>query len=84
MSPAQVQKLLDELCVVLGFCLPPGEQARIRSSPPGEVESFVDAVILAEGLDPAVGVSLTVRRSIRDRVFRHFRAAGEASATECE
>lgn len=73
MSSAQVEALLYELCVVLGFCLPPDEQVRLRESPPTEVDAFTDAVIRAEGLDPDADIPLHLRRDIRSRVAEHFR-----------
>jgi len=74
MSSAQVEALLYELCVELGFCLPPGEQARLRESPPTNVNAFTDAVIRAEGIDPA-DIQLRMRRDIRSRVAEHYRKA---------
>jgi hypothetical protein len=47
-----LQRVLDDLCVVLGFCLGPAENARLRSDPPEGVDAFVDAVIRSEGMDP--------------------------------
>ena len=78
LSPAQVELLLDELCVVLGFCLPPDEQARLCEAPPTDVDAFTDAVIRAEGLDPDAGISLNLRRDMKARVAKHFRAAEDA------
>jgi hypothetical protein len=75
MSSAQVEALLYELCVVLGFCLPPDAQARLRKSPPTDVDAFTDAVIRAEGLDPHADIPLHMRRDIRARVVEHFRKA---------
>jgi hypothetical protein len=50
---SEVQRLLDELCVKLGFCLPPEEARLLRRSPPADVDSFTDAVFDAEGIgDP--------------------------------
>jgi hypothetical protein len=75
MSSAQVEALLYELCAVLGFCLPPDEQAQLRESPPTDVDAFTDAVIRAEGLDPHADIPLHMRRDIRSRVAEHFRKA---------
>ncbi len=75
MSPPQVEALLAELCVVLGFCLPPDEQARLRESPPNDVDAFTDAVIRAEGLDPHADIPRHLRRDMRARVAEHFRKA---------
>jgi hypothetical protein len=75
LSSPQVEALLYELCVVLGFCLSPDEQARLRESPPTEVDAFTDAVIRAEGLDPHADIPLHLRRDVRARVAEHFRKA---------
>jgi hypothetical protein len=48
----RVQVLLDELCIDLGFCLSPVDQDRLRHEPPLVSDAFVDAVFIAEGLDP--------------------------------
>lgn len=54
-----MEKVLDDLCVVLGFCLHvlgfclhPEEKAKLRTDPPSGVDAFTDAVIRAEGMDP--------------------------------
>ena len=75
LSPTQVEALLYELCVVLGFCLPPDEQARLRESPPTDVDAFTDAVIRAEGLDSYANIPIHLRRDMRARVAEHFRKA---------
>jgi hypothetical protein len=75
LSPAQVEALLHELCGALGFCLPSDEQARLRESPPTDVDSFTNAVIRVEGLDPFVDIPLHLRRDLRTRVEEHFRMA---------
>ncbi len=45
MSPRQIELLLEELCVVLGFCLPPDANVRLMHEPPTDVDAFTDAVI---------------------------------------
>ena len=77
LSPAQVEALLYELCGVLGFCLPPDEQARLRESPPTDVDEFTDAVIRAEGLDPHADIPRHLHRDVRARVAEHFRKADD-------
>jgi hypothetical protein len=73
MLPEKIEALLYELCVVLGFCLPPDVQARLKSNPPSDIDEFADAVIRAEGLDPYTDIPLHLRRDVRDRVAKHFR-----------
>jgi len=75
MSPRQAERLLEELCVALGFCLPPDASARLMHEPPTDIDAFTDAVIRAEGLDPCADIPLQLRRDVRARVANHFRAA---------
>jgi hypothetical protein len=70
--PPNVESLLDELCVDLGFCLPPDARVRLQDAPPRDVDAFTDAVFVAEGLDPRLDKRL--RRQVRERVVRHFGA----------
>ena len=67
----RVQVLLDELCAKLGFCLSPGVQRRLRESAPGDVDTFTDAVLEAEGVDPRHNKQL--RRTVRDTIEWHMR-----------
>jgi len=73
--------LLEELCVDLGFCLPPHEQARIQEKPETDIDAFTDDVIRSEGLDPYVDITLHLRRKVRAIVVRHFKAAENASSS---
>lgn len=63
--------LLEELCVDLGFCLPPDAQARLIDEPPDGIDEFTDAVIQAEGLDPSV-IPRPLRSAVRERVARYL------------
>jgi hypothetical protein len=75
MIPSEVSSLLYELCVDLGFCLPPEEQSRLRSQPPTTIDAFTDAVFRAEGMDPLVHPQL--RKQVRHCVAKHFRTASD-------
>jgi hypothetical protein len=75
LSPKQVEALLYELGVVLGFCLPLDAKARLMQEPPADTDEFTDSVICAEGLDPHADIPLHLRRDIRARVAKHFKAA---------
>ena len=81
MSPRQIDLLLQELCVDLGFCLPPDELIRIREKPEIDVDAFTDVVIRAEGLDPQGDISLNLYRKVRAVVVKHFRAAEDKLST---
>jgi hypothetical protein len=76
----EVGWLLEELCVDLGFCLAPADQAQIRAAPPPDVDAFTDAVMVAEGLDPQHHESL--RWQVRERVARHFGLSHRRPETE--
>jgi hypothetical protein len=65
-----IECLLDDLCVRLGFCLPPSEHADLVEAPPPSVESFTDAVFRAEGLDPDANKQL--RRQVTEMVSAAF------------
>ncbi|WP_194815806.1 hypothetical protein [Nocardia sp. XZ_19_385] len=62
--------LLDNLCVELGFCPPLDEKSRLCASPPKDVDSFTDAVFVAEGMDPNEDTRL--RKLVRQKVMRAF------------
>lgn len=62
-----MEKVLDDLCVILGFCLPPDEKAKLRNDPPSGVDEFTDAVIRAEGMD-SVYIDGDLRRRMREIV----------------
>ena len=66
-----VGKLLNDLCVVYGYCLPPDDQERIIADPPQTIDAFTDAVIIAEGLDP-VRMDADSRRELRRMVAAAF------------
>lgn len=50
----RVEGLLADICIRYGFCLPPDEIDALVAAPPPDVDSFVDAVLVAEGRDPAL------------------------------
>ena len=74
LTAPEVERLLNDLCVHLGFCLPPDERARFKESPPADVRSFTDAVFFAEGLDPDTS-RRHIYRQVRDMVADAFRRA---------
>jgi hypothetical protein len=52
-SPPIVEALLDELCRVYGYCLPPDRKMDLLAQPPRDLDAFVDALLEAEGLEPS-------------------------------
>lgn len=77
LSEAQVKPLLYELCLRLGFCLPPADQRRLEREPPSGVDAFADAVFIAEGMDPHGHRSL--RKQVCDCIAAHFAKAAEGA-----
>jgi hypothetical protein len=79
MTEGDVRRLLDRLCAQLGFCLPPEAQQRLTEDPPADVESFADAVLVEEGLDPTT-TDRHLYRQVRDVIADSFRRAGHDGA----
>ena len=77
MTSREVQNLLGELCVKLGFCLPGPAIRRISTCPPPTVDRFTDVVIRAEGLNPR---EPHMRRMVRKIVADHFANSGNADS----
>jgi hypothetical protein len=67
---SDVRRLLNELCIELGFCLAPGDIRRLCESPPGDVGSFTGAVFEAEGMGDMSYTDL--RRQVRHVVDQHM------------
>jgi hypothetical protein len=77
LSDTDARALLSKLCIELGFCLPPSDQERLAQAPPSDVRGFVDAVFMAEGLDPST-VDRHIYRQVRDMVCDAFDKGGIA------
>ena len=71
LDPSELETLLADLCVGYGFCLPSQEHDKLLANPPQEVTAFVNAVFLAEGLNPEAA-SRNTYRAVRDRVAAAF------------
>jgi hypothetical protein len=67
---SDVERLLTELCLKLGICLPPAEERRLALSPPADVDGFTDAVSAAEGMGDMRYTDL--HRQAREIVERHM------------
>ncbi len=66
----EVERLLYELCVGLGFCIPTEAGRRLQQAPPSDVDAFTDAVLAAEGYGDMTYTE--TRRMVRDVVDRHM------------
>jgi hypothetical protein len=71
MDQSRVAALLYEVCVDLGFCLPPAVNARLESNPPADVDEFTDVIFREEGMEPYNDTVL--RNQVRERVAKHFK-----------
>jgi hypothetical protein len=78
----RVEALLDDLCRNYGYCLPPNEQEALMADPPDELDAFVDAVLIAEGEDPALfdrRLRLELSDVVRDWLFDDGQGRGSRS-----
>lgn len=58
LAPTEVVYLLEDLCIRLGFCLPPEARTRLEKAPPRGPQDFAESVFRAEGLDPQLDKTL--------------------------
>jgi len=75
LNDEEARRLLDKLCVLLGFCLAPSEVERLVNDPPMSDVAFTDEVFRSEGLDPR-----TVDRQLYRQVLHVVSAAFRATA----
>lgn len=64
LTETAAMRLLDDLCIQLGFCLPPDARQQFAGDPPADVSDFADRVFMAEGLDPQTA-DPRLRRQVR-------------------
>jgi hypothetical protein len=78
----RLEALLYELCADYGYCLTPPEQLALFFEPPRDADAFVDAVLLAEGLNPNA-IEKQARAAltdvVRDWLFDEGRGKGTKS-----
>lgn len=72
LNTKQREKLLGELCVILGFCLPQEGYCALHDDPPVTLAEFVDAVFRHEGLEPETA-DLRLKRQVRDMIVAAHR-----------
>ena len=78
LDAAKVEYILYELCTVGGYCLPPNRREWLKNKPPTDIESFADAVIRAEGLDPQAEKRL--RRGVIEIIIKHWKDEDDEAA----
>ncbi|MBT8399767.1 MAG: hypothetical protein KJO98_04765 [Rhodothermia bacterium] len=67
LRPKSRERLLYDLCVKYGFCLPPEGYDRIMDEPPTDLSEFVELIFLLEGLDPETA-NIRLKRKVRDLI----------------
>jgi len=68
--PEALDFLLYDICVELGFCLPPQDHARICATEVWDADAFTEEVFRVEGMDP--DEHLKWKREIRNRFIDMF------------
>jgi hypothetical protein len=48
----KIEHLLNDLCIDLGFCIPPEDIKRITEAGSWEADNFACQVLIAEGMNP--------------------------------
>lgn len=74
--PFDAWPLLYDLCMRLGYCLPPESWDALLANPPPDVDAFAEAVFIGEGLDSPRAVDTESWRGVRGMVETHLREAG--------
>jgi ribA/ribD-fused uncharacterized protein len=83
LSPVAVTRLLYDLCVELGFCLPDEAQQALVDNTPATSREFADAVFVAEGLQLPIKTS-ELYEQVLEIVERHFAAESDVSNLPAE
>jgi hypothetical protein len=71
MTEAQIEVLLQQLCVDLGFCLHGDVADQLIDHPPATADQFARAVFTAEGLDYDGDPREGLKQAVRDMVALH-------------
>jgi hypothetical protein len=70
LTVGETEWLLYDLCVKLGFCLPPPLMQRIINNPPPTIDRFVSVIYKGEGLKPELKSALY--KQVYDMVAKAF------------
>lgn len=65
LTPAEVDHLLNELCVGMGFCISQSASQKLFDSSPTTIDAFIDGLFAAEGLPDPRG---SLRSAVKLRV----------------
>jgi len=78
---SRVEALFLDLCDRHGYCLRPEQQASIAADRPSDPKGFVDAVLIAEGVDPG-SVDVRTRRELEETVRQWLYDDGVGKGTK--
>lgn len=81
-NATRVDALLSDLCVRHGVCLSPDDFDALVRDPPGELDAFVDAILIADGQDPVMAdkeLRRVLTAALRDWIFDDGHGKGSAS-----
>ncbi|BEP14367.1 hypothetical protein acdb102_26780 [Acidothermaceae bacterium B102] len=68
--------LLYDVCVRLGYCLPPEQWDALMADPPLDVDAFAEAIFIGEGMESPREADTHTWRTVRALVEQHFRTEG--------
>ena len=63
-----IEYLLKDICVDLGFCIPPNDQLEIMSADSWNADDFACQILKAEGMNPEYEKQW--RREIREKFIK--------------
>ena len=82
-NPKDIEWLLHDLCVRLGFCMAARDPARFLALAHEGPHTFADAVLLAEGLDPNdPALDKSLWRGVHEFVAARFEQWAARDATD--
>lgn len=82
-SPVAITRLLYELCVDLGFCLPEEAQQALVDNTPATPSEFANAVFVAEGLPLPIKTS-ELYEQVLEIAYRYFAVESDAGNMSAE
>lgn len=77
-TPSQVDRLFDELCVDLGFCLSPKDRLRLQHTPESDPSAMTELLLRVRGIDADTVGAEHIARAVRELVTDYYRAVEDA------
>jgi len=82
LSPIQVDRLLDELCVELGFCVSPTTRVRLQRQPEPGIAAMTECLFRAKRINPQAAGAEQMFQEVLSLVATHYRAAEDAQLNQ--